>query len=128
MRTIHKYALDQLGVCTIRMPAAAEFLSVQVQRGAPVLWALVDTEVGERDYTFYVATTGEDLSDVSLMKYLGTFQRMARASSTSSGRFREALPPLPHPRVARRRLRRGVLRLLLEYVGESVQKNLSRNP
>lgn len=75
MRTIRKYPLVAPGACTIRAPAAAELLSVQVQDEVPVLWVLVDTEIGVRDYGLYVATTGEDLSGVPLFRHLGTFQK-----------------------------------------------------
>lgn len=42
MKTIYKYPLDVTDRQVIAMPEDAEILTVQVQNGKPMLWAVVD--------------------------------------------------------------------------------------
>lgn len=57
------------------MPASAEVLTVQLQQGKPVLWALVNPTAPEEARRFLIAGTGHDLPPgVSRRRYVGTFQ------------------------------------------------------
>lgn len=73
MKTIWKYKLRIEEFQEIKMPYGAEILTVQIQDGAPHVWAMVDTnEPGDRRHIETVAT-GDKLSD-GPRKYIGTYQ------------------------------------------------------
>ncbi len=73
MKTIHKYSLKPSIVNTITMPKGAEILTVQVQRGGPQLWALVDPHAELEVKSISVWLTGDDIpNDVG--EYVATFQ------------------------------------------------------
>lgn len=81
MRTIHKYTLPpHAGQVSVEMPADPEFLSVQVQRDEPVVWALVDPDTRERQHvTILCLLTGGDVPDgtpyrAERANYLGSVQ------------------------------------------------------
>jgi len=46
MKTIYKYSLDPYrdGMPEVTMPKDAKILTLQLQRGVPTIWALVDTD------------------------------------------------------------------------------------
>lgn len=74
IQRVYKYPLGPLGDwITVQMPDKAEVLCVQVQNGAPYLWARVT--VGDPPVTrhFRVAGTGHDLGE-GVGRYVGTFQ------------------------------------------------------
>lgn len=87
MTTIYKYPLNELlfgyGTFKIELPAEAKVLSIQFQENKygmniPVMWCQVDTEKPKIVYTFFIASTGENLSDFigrinEELYYLGTF-------------------------------------------------------
>lgn len=75
MKTIYKYECRIHDTLTISMPKGAMVLSVQVQRGMPCIWALVDTEEPQTTHKFHWLGTGEE-SSIPLEKcwYLGTVQ------------------------------------------------------
>ncbi len=56
------------------MPAGARVLSVQVQRGEPFMWALVNPATPYEKRTFVVVGTGADHVPAGLIKFIGTFQ------------------------------------------------------
>jgi hypothetical protein len=77
MRTIHKYTLALVdGFQQIEVPAGAEFLTVQMQRGKVCVWAIVDTDrLNEIEY-FCIVGTGHPLADKpKFVHYLGTVQQ-----------------------------------------------------
>ncbi len=55
------------------MPIDAEILTVQIQYGAPFIWAKVNPENGKEKRTFRIAGTGHGLEENNLI-YIGTFQ------------------------------------------------------
>jgi hypothetical protein len=86
MRVVYKYPLrDDTAVFadwyTVEMPTGAQVLTVQLQRGEPMLWALVDPRekktVGRR---FRLAGTGQPLGEdpkggvSGAVRYVATFQ------------------------------------------------------
>jgi hypothetical protein len=74
-RVVWKYALPFSGpdqFC-LRMPAGAQPLTVQVQRGEPHIWALVDPNQPDTEIWFRIAGTGHPIED-RIERYLGTFQ------------------------------------------------------
>ena len=65
---------------SIEMPKGSQVLCVQVQRGLPKLWAIVDTEASPEFRTFKMITTGTKLPG-GLGSYIGTFQLDDKAQS-----------------------------------------------
>jgi len=59
--TIWKYPLGRLPVCTLYIPAGAQFLSVQMQNGQPTAWALVDPAKPRLEYKIRMYGTGHVL-------------------------------------------------------------------
>jgi hypothetical protein len=84
MVTIYKYPLDIRDEQTIVMPELVEdgvvvalkhqILSVEVQRGQPCLWAMVDTERPSSSRSILIKGTGHDCGNVIRKDYLGSFQ------------------------------------------------------
>jgi hypothetical protein len=76
MRTIHKFALpDTVGEYEVTMPRNADILCVQMQRGYPYLWALVDDAAPEEKRHVAVIGTGWELpAGIGRSEYLGTYQ------------------------------------------------------
>lgn len=63
MKTIWKYTLIATEEQTINAPEGAQVLSVQVQYGVPVLWALVDPEARKEAREIRMHGTGHPISD-----------------------------------------------------------------
>ena len=57
----------------VEMPRNAEILTVQMQYGAPMLWAIVDPDEITEYRSIQVIGTGHPLPD-NPRKYIGTFQ------------------------------------------------------
>lgn len=76
MQTIWKYPLrfEQSDHLFLEIPIGAEPLSVQMQNGLPVLWALVDEQDKRVSYHIQVVGTGQP-ADVQERQYIGTFQQ-----------------------------------------------------
>lgn len=73
-RTIWKWSLVVTDVQAIQMPGGAQLLAVQMQGGAPQLWALVDpTEAHKEMRTIRIFGTGNPIGEYP-GDYLGTFQ------------------------------------------------------
>lgn len=72
MRRVFKYPLPVQDAFTLSLPVGAQLLSVQVQRGEPMLWALVDDRAGLEARHFMIRGTGHDADAVG--SYVGTFQ------------------------------------------------------
>jgi len=73
MQTIYKYQIHVDDRQTVLMPRGARVLSVDVQRGVPCVWALIDTDSPEENRTFGMCGTGHPCPyDAS--QFVGTFQ------------------------------------------------------
>jgi hypothetical protein len=74
MKTIHKFSISIVDEQTVQMPVGALILSIQVQRGQPCVWAMVDTDQSTHARKFYLVGTGHPCEHVNGCKYVGTFQ------------------------------------------------------
>lgn len=72
MSVVYKYEIMKR--TELKMPRGAKALTVQVQNGAPRLWALVDPEQPEERRVFEVYGTGHKIPDIHSVVYVGTFQ------------------------------------------------------
>lgn len=76
MRAVWKFpivlARTPFGVVDPMLPRGAKLLSVQMQDGRPVLWALVDTEAQPEPRTLHVFGTGHAIPPRH--EYVGTWQ------------------------------------------------------
>lgn len=70
---VWKYVLPFQADPFIDMPEGAEVLTVQMQEGQPVIWALVDPSIEVRRVRFLLALTGKGF-DATHARYVGTFQ------------------------------------------------------
>lgn len=79
-KRILKYQLELADIYVVRMPKGAEILTVQIQRGALMVWALIDMEELEtRNYVFEIVGTGNRMEDDRgrfTRKYISTVQQM----------------------------------------------------
>ena len=76
-KTIWKFPLETVAVQTLLMPRGAEILTVQVQRGAPSLWAMVDPVAHPTARRFTVYGTGHNMPKLEMgteRTYIGTYQ------------------------------------------------------
>ena len=71
MRTVWKFNIPLEG--SIAMPDGAQPLAVQVQDGAPCLWAMVDPSQPSVLYPIHVMDTGQRMAE-PVGRYVGTFQ------------------------------------------------------
>lgn len=72
--TIRKYPLPIQDEIPIRMPKGARLLSVQTQRDAACLWAMVDPQAPETTRRLALRGTGHDVDGLALAPFVGTFQ------------------------------------------------------
>ena len=70
MKTIYKYELRSQDA-SMKLPLGAEILTVQLQDGRPMLWALVDPENVLVDRFISTVGTGWQVEDS--MKYICTY-------------------------------------------------------
>lgn len=73
MKTIFKYPLELAGVQSVRMPAGATILTVQLQAGVPCVWAITDSAQPKVSRRLLLVGTGHALPD-DHGRYVGTFQ------------------------------------------------------
>jgi hypothetical protein len=73
MNTIWKYPIPLADTFPLNMPRGATPLCVDVQRGEPCLWALVDTTAPNAERTFHIVGTGQEVPRDTC--YVGTFQQ-----------------------------------------------------
>jgi hypothetical protein len=76
-RTIYKYDVPLTDEFELDMPVGAEVISVQVQRGTPRLWAMVnaDPETPRESRRFRLLGTGRAIpAEFQLARFVGTFQ------------------------------------------------------
>jgi len=76
MLTIYKYPIPIKDHFTLELPKDAKILTIQTQRGAPQLWAMVDSETEKETRYFKLGRTGYPLGDdyLRIINYIGTFQ------------------------------------------------------
>ena len=76
MLTIFKYPIPAGDHFTLKLPRDAKILTVQTQRGAPQLWAMVDSETKKETRHFRLSGTGHPLGEdyLKIINYIGTFQ------------------------------------------------------
>lgn len=70
---IWKFPLQHAALQAVTMPAGARVLAVQLQHGAPALWALVDPAQPTTLRAFRIVGTGHPFEAEGL-QYVGTFQ------------------------------------------------------
>jgi hypothetical protein len=73
MKRVYKYTFEIDDEITIPMPPG-DILSVQVQRGRPCVWALVDPKAPLIERRFRIAGTGHDIDNADQLTFRGTFQ------------------------------------------------------
>jgi len=73
METIWKYELETIDSAQIVMPKERRLLTVQVQRGIPCLWALVDPDSPRETVTIITKGTCH-LIYAPVGHYIGTYQ------------------------------------------------------
>lgn len=74
-KTIYKYVLKVTDHQEVTLPVGATILSVQVQREAVCLWAMVDPEeeMG-KDHTIEIYRTGHPVEHPEGLHFIGTVQ------------------------------------------------------
>jgi hypothetical protein len=70
---VWKFEIPAQPSFTLDMRLGARVLSVQLQDGKPMLWALVDTSQPERTFAFRSVPTGLEFDPTGLT-FAGTFQ------------------------------------------------------
>lgn len=73
MKRIFKFPLQITDIQKIRMPKDSSLLTVQVQKGTPCLWALVDTDKEAVERLIGIIGTGHPVPE-NVLRYIGTFQ------------------------------------------------------
>jgi len=73
MKRIFKYTLQVMDMQKINVPEDSTILTVQVQKGIPCLWVLVDTEKAHEDRFIQIVGTGNPIPE-GIIRYIGTFQ------------------------------------------------------
>lgn len=73
MLTIWKYPLNATQDFLL-LPRGAIPLTVQIQRGYPVLWVRVDPNAEVATYPLFFRVTGDNPFDEEIGTYVGTFQ------------------------------------------------------
>jgi hypothetical protein len=71
-RQVWKYELQNM-VFQLEIPKGGTILSLQMQKGIPCIWILVDIEAEKESRTFEVVGTGNPISHEE-GQYVGTFQ------------------------------------------------------
>ena len=75
MKTIWKFPLRVDDEQVIEIPMQAQTLPIQMQRGIPCFWALVDTAWPRVRAKIYTVGTGHSITfDVYATNYLGSYQ------------------------------------------------------
>jgi hypothetical protein len=71
---IFKYTLEVIDTQIIKMPVDAILLTIQMQRGKPCLWALVDESLpSDKEYRIKTYGTGHKVPKAAGI-YIGTYQ------------------------------------------------------
>ncbi len=75
MNKIFKYNLTVEGDFTLVMPKDAQILTIQLQGGDPVLWAIVNPKKEAIVRKFRTIGTGHDITNLESLSYIGTYQQ-----------------------------------------------------
>lgn len=73
--SIWKWEIPITSHFSLPMPKGARVLSVQMQNGAPVVWAEVSQDAAREARSFHVVGTGTPLPMGVSLKYVGTIQQ-----------------------------------------------------
>ena len=72
---VYKYVLEVTEQQTIEIPEGAQILSVQVQKGIPCIWALVDPNMKLTKRIYKTYGTGHPMQNLTETdKFIGTYQ------------------------------------------------------
>jgi len=74
MKTIWKYNLEITDEQFINIPEGAEILTIQIQKGKPVLWGLVNDKDKNETRKIRIFGTGIPIITDWSLKYIGTYQ------------------------------------------------------
>ena len=76
MKTIYKYEINAVDMVYIDMPKCAKVLTLQIQNGTPMIWALVDNKNETEQRVFDIIGTGHSVPDLNGFRreYINTFQ------------------------------------------------------
>jgi hypothetical protein len=78
-RTIWQFPVKMADAFAVTMPKGSEVVSVQMQRGTPVMWALVNDDPGPiEERRFAVHGTGHPVP-ADRTRHVGTFQEQGGA-------------------------------------------------
>lgn len=74
MTTIYKYPLELKEHNEIDMPEGAEILSIQLQNGIPVLWAMVSPDFPKEKRVIRMIGTGHEVNPCEPLYFINTIQ------------------------------------------------------
>ena len=72
MSVIYKYPIKIVDEQTIDMPFGANIISLQMQNGAAVMWAIVNPKANLTSVKIRIFGTGEEIPSGSALRYIGT--------------------------------------------------------
>lgn len=73
-KIIYKYPLEIKTWQSLNLPKGYEILTIQIQRGIPQLWAMVDPSKEVEIVTIEFIGTGQPITDECDRKYINTIQ------------------------------------------------------
>ncbi len=73
MKAIYKYPIIINDRFTIDLPVGAKIIEVNIQSGAPFIWAIVSTEAEEVKTHFGIRGTGHEFDVTDQGEFIGTF-------------------------------------------------------
>lgn len=71
-KIIWKVAID----IKVSVPEHAEILTMQIQKGVPYIWLLVDPDNDYENRLFFIVGTGHLHDNLSKKNYIGTYQEL----------------------------------------------------
>lgn len=77
MEIIWKWELEITDEQVIKVPEGIDILCVQLQKGKPCLWFIVDTEITTyENITIRTIGTDHEFNDGASLLYIGTYQQL----------------------------------------------------
>jgi hypothetical protein len=73
MKKVYKYPLQPTDKQMIPLPKDAKIIHLDVQRGIPCIWALVDPDLPLEPIMIYTYGTGHEINEEGLL-YIGSYQ------------------------------------------------------
>jgi hypothetical protein len=73
MAKVFKYKLEPTNEQQILIPEGGKILHIDVQRGMPCIWAMVDPDMHSEPVTIYTYGTGHEIDEKGLL-YIGSYQ------------------------------------------------------